>query len=138
MELVTRDMRRQLRRDNMKWPIELREIPQDDWPDSLRSAPLREHPKRVWRSRRFLVMLFQPTIERTRLSVCHTEHDGDRWRDGIGWNDLQRLKREAGYGDVWAVEIYPDDREVVDVADMRHLWLLPEAPPFAWRRNGDR
>jgi hypothetical protein len=34
---------------------------------------------------------------------------------------------------MWAVEIYPADGDVVAVANMRHLWLLPEAPAFAWR-----
>jgi hypothetical protein len=70
-----------------------------------------------------------------RLTICRTTVDPSaaRWLEGIGWDDLQRLKRECGRGERWAVEIFPADSEVVNVANMRHLWVLPEAPSFAWR-----
>jgi hypothetical protein len=29
--------------------------------------------------------------------------------------------------------VYPPVDEIVNVANMRHLWLLDEAPPYAWR-----
>lgn len=34
-----------------------------------------------------------------------------------------------------AVEIYPAERDIVNVANMRHLWVLPERLPFGWRRD---
>jgi hypothetical protein len=55
-----------------------------------------------------------------------------RFVDGIAWEDLQRLKAEIGKGDYCAVEIYPRDRDLVNVANMRHLWLLPEVPGYCW------
>jgi hypothetical protein len=33
------------------------------------------------------------------------------------------------------VEVYPPDEAVVNVANIRHLWLLAEAPAYAWN-NG--
>jgi hypothetical protein len=64
-----------------------------------------------------------------------TEYDPDtcRPRDGIGWDDLQRLKGEAGYGEYCAVEIYPPDADVVNVANMRHLFILKSPPAMMWR-----
>lgn len=96
---------------------------------------------RVWRSRHFLVQLYEeavPDREGTtkamlRLSVnrSRVRRDGS-WEDGITWDELQRLKDEAGLGDMWAVEVYPAEGHVVQDANMRHLWLLPERPLFAW------
>jgi hypothetical protein len=128
--VTTRAQRRQLERDNAKQPAELREIPRDQWPDP--SAPQ----LRVLRSRDFLVQEFaEKAPARVRLSVCRTTMAGERWQDGITWDDLQRLKRECGYGDSDAIEIYPDDRNVVNVANMRHLWIMAEPVACAWRRK---
>ena len=125
---ATRAQRRQLELDNTKLPAALREVPHDEWP-SLTRKPLR-----VWRSRDFLVQEFianKPAM--TRLSICRTKLKGDRWQDGITWDDLQRLKRECGYGDVDAIEVFPADADVVNVANMRHLWVMAEPIRFAWR-----
>ena len=90
-------------------------------------------PFAAWRSRGFLVQQFTaPAPAICRLSILRTTLAGDRWADNITWDEIQRLKAEAGFGSAWAVEIYPDDREVVCVANIRHIWLLPEAPAFAW------
>lgn len=128
---MNRATRRAMERENRQQPADLAEVPLGDWPDSVRRHP--DRPIRVLRSRDFLVQVF---IDRShvRLSVCRTSHNGDRWEDRISWDDLQRLKREAGYGDMWAVEVYPVDDETVNVANMRHLWLLDEAPGYAWRK----
>lgn len=45
--------------------------------------------------------------------------------DGITWDDLQWLKAAVGFGDREAVEVFPRDCDVVNVANMRHLWVLP-------------
>jgi hypothetical protein len=92
----------------------------------------------VWRSRNFLVQEYDlqakyPAL--VRLSICRTSISGDRWRDGISWDDLQRLKNECGYGGLDAVEIFPADNDVVNVANMRHLWVMAEPVRFAWRKH---
>lgn len=52
--------------------------------------------------------------------------------DGITWDELQALKRQCGFGDRFAVEVYPADLDVVNVGNLRHLWVLQGALPFAW------
>lgn len=126
---ATRAQRRQLARDNAKQPTMLREVPRHEWPN-----PMATH-LRVWRSRDFLVQEFAANAPAlVRLSVCRTTLVGDRWQDGITWNDLQRLKRECGYGDADAIEVYPADADVVNVANIRHLWIMREPVACAWRR----
>lgn len=55
-----------------------------------------------------------------RMSV--RRHDASPIRR---WSDLQRIKAENGYGDRTGVEVYPADSELVDVANMYHIWILP-------------
>jgi len=126
---TTREQRRQLERANAKWPAALKEIPRSEWPNQ-------DGPQlRVLRSREFLVQEFQEEgMALVRLSVNITAMDGTRWKDGIPWEDLQRLKAEAGYPMHDAVEVYPRATDVVNVANMRHIWILRELLPFAWRK----
>ena len=123
---TNRAQRRALAADNRKQPTCLRLIPRSEWPLTANPRGLSE----AWRSREFLVQIFSHEVAE-RLSVCRTELSGERWKDGISWDDLQRLKRECGRGDKCAVEIFPPDSEVVNVANMRHLWIT-EAPAFMW------
>lgn len=128
-------MLRQLARDNAKYPEHLIEIPRDQWPPRQKSM----QPLRLMRSRQFTMQIYNVGRNGAvvRLSVNRTEVEERtlRWVDEITWDDLQRLKREAGYGDHEAVEVYPRDCDVVNVASMRHLWILPAPMPFSWR-NG--
>ena len=132
----SKDMNRQQRRaldaENRRHPEALAEIPPHRWPaDVSRSI------EKVWRSREFLVQLYN-SRGHLRLSVNRTRLLGNgRWDDGISWDELQRLKAEAGFGERWAVEVYPADDDVVNVANMRHLWLLAERPAFAWHEGMD-
>lgn len=129
MILTSREQRRQLERDNAKLPATLAKIPRHEWPNP--SAPQLE----VWRSRDFLVQVFTGSGPcKCRLSINRTTLDkAGRWVEGISWDELQRLKRECGFANFDAVEVYPRDRDVVNVANMRHLWVLHEPLPFAWR-----
>lgn len=125
----TRNQRRQLERDNEKYPLVLKDIPRSQWPD-----PLSKH-MRVLRSRNFLVQIFHaPAPAVVRLSVCRTSIAGDRWKDGITWDELQQIKHECGYGEWDAVEVYPADENVVNVSNMRHLWIMAEPLEFSWRK----
>lgn len=127
---ATREQRRQLARDNAKLPIALTQIPASAWPERVPNGVIE-----VWRSRDYLVQIYAERNDVIRLSISRTSMDGERWKDGIAWEDLQRLKSECGYGKYDAVEVFPADRDVVNVANMRHLWVLPEHLGFAWRRG---
>lgn len=46
------------------------------------------------------------------------------------WWEMQRIKNEIAGDDHTAVEIYPPQGEVVDGADMFHIWVLPSPLGF--------
>lgn len=122
-----------LEQENKKWPAELTQVPENAWP----STPDGLHkPILVWRSSEFVVQVFAEPGDVLRMSVNRTHIDPAtlRWVDGITWDELQSLKRQCGYGDRFAVEIYPADVDIVNVGSLRHLWILREPLAFAWRR----
>jgi hypothetical protein len=120
-------------RERLKWPLELTRLSEGEFPP--RPANLKgPMPVEVWRSRCFLLQVYpvSPMIE--RLSVNRTEIDiSGNWVQDVSWEELQDLKRQCGRGDLDAVEIYPADADVVNVANMRHLWVLKVPIPSAWR-----
>lgn len=128
----SREQLRAMERENKRYPVErLVEIPREDWPVCS--------PKmiRALRNRDFLVQVFAEDNEVLRLSIqrCAFDRASGRWVDGITWDDLQHLKTLAGYGDKPALEVFPPDGDVVNVANIRHLWIVPLAPEFMWRRK---
>ena len=42
------------------------------------------------------------------------------------WQDLQRIKNELCGVDRTAVEVFPAETDLVDAANIYHLWVLPE------------
>ncbi len=118
-----------LREENKKWPNALAQVPRSKWPVHSDSSSLGE----VFRSSGFIVQVYYEDPCSIRLSVCRTtlKKDGS-YQDKITWDELMRLKAEAGLAGQWAVELYPPDDEVVNCANMRHLWVIPNPPPFAW------
>jgi len=127
------EMKDYLAKKNAMQPDQLAMVPKYMWP----SYP--EGLVEVWRNKTFLVQIY---IEAglagyERISVTRTtkSEPGDRWDDGISWDELQQIKRECGRGYKWAVEIYPEDSQIVNVANMRHIWVLPMAPEYGWRKG---
>lgn len=118
-----------LRQENRKFPAELVSVQKDRW---ARDNVLNRIA--VWRSNKFLVQAFEEANGFIRLSICRTEINSQgSWKDGLSWDDLQTLKSEVGFGDQDAFEIYPANRDVVNVANMRHLWVSPTHLPQTWR-----
>lgn len=120
---------------NALYPIKLELLSEATW-RLLLHVP--KNVCQVWRSREFLVQVYYPEDGAIRLSLCRTQlnAEGSRWEDNISWDDIQRLKNECGYSDKDAVEIYPRDRDIVNVANMRHIWVLVESThnlDFIWR-----
>lgn len=132
----TREQLRQLDRDNRRFPEELREQPREEWPEDVRAQVWGSGsvPLRAWRSRKFLAVLWEDPSGFKRLTISRTEWDkaAGRFREGVSWDDLQRLKREAGFASRCAVEVFPPEDQLVNVANMRHLFLLDELPPYLW------
>ncbi|HKY81686.1 MAG TPA: hypothetical protein VJM09_09455 [Sphingobium sp.] len=113
------------------------DVPRVEWPANPPSGLIR-----ALRSRDFMVQVYEEEGGILRLSVHRCAYDGatGRWKDGISWDDLQHIKTLVGYGNMPAVEIYPPIADEVNVANIRHLFILPKAPAFMWtkRRDHDR
>lgn len=85
-------------------------------------------------SRRFLVALYQKKDAPLRMTVNRNKLLANgRFEDGITWDELMECKRQVGYADLCMIEIYPPDSQIVDVANMRHLWLFE--PDFMWKEK---
>lgn len=115
----------------------LRPVPEGEWPnrEMIGRIPAGRLPLEVWLSRDYLLMVYREGAYQ-RLSVVRVMTDPTgRFAGSIPWEDLQRLKRECGRGDSWAVEVYPADADVVNIQNMRHLFLLPEPPAYGWREG---
>lgn len=128
IESLTRSERRKANRTNRQRSAEFQVIPKEQWP----VAP--PNLIRAWVNNRFMVRLYNE-VGALRLSVSRVKVvAGGRWEDGITWDELQDVKRAVGYGECCAVEIFPADRDVVNVANMRHLWLPLQPIKFGWTK----
>lgn len=47
------------------------------------------------------------------------------------WHEMQRIKDELAGPEKTAIEIYPPQAEIVDGADMFHIWILPGPLPYS-------
>lgn len=132
--LVLKAKRQVLREENAKYTCAMRPVPRDQWPDAVVNLQL-ARPVAVWRSRYHLAVLYQePGKAAQRLSVCRAAiGDDGRFADGLSWDELQEVKNECGFEDRDAIEIYPRNADVVNVSNMRHLWILPSLCVLTWR-----
>lgn len=55
----------------------------------------------------------------TRMGVLKGKGD-------VPWAEKQRIKNELFGERAVAIEVFPDERNLVDVCDVYHLWILPE------------
>lgn len=116
------------------WPKQLEPVPREQWPAERGDRAL---PIELFRSRDYLVQVYAEPGKCScwvrRLSVCRVTLRADgHWDENISWDELMRCKREAGYGDWYGVEVYPRERDIVNDANMRHLWLLSEPLAIGW------
>ena len=72
----------------------------------------------AWRSDTYEVAAFQDQ-NAVRLDIARIDE-----KDGITWDELQRIKSECGYGDNDAIEFYPKDSNVINTANIRHLYVF--------------
>lgn len=91
-------------------------------------------PERTWRNKNYLASLYKDYANgNLRLSVQRaTIKDDGSYEDGISWDKIQEIKRLVGFGDWWGLEVFPADDQLVNVSNIRHVWLFKERPPFAW------
>jgi hypothetical protein len=125
---LDRNQRRILAEETGKQPRTLRQVPKDQWPE-IRAFNLAD----VWRSNGVLVQVYSEAGGFQRMSVCRALHNRDSWVDQITWDKPMQLKRELGRGDRDALVVFPADADIVNVANMRHLFFPPEPVAFKWR-----
>lgn len=97
-----------------------------------RPAPLQEH-ETYWQNRFYLVnkTLLEGTEEGAiHLSIRHA----DRTKSVRDWRHFQRIKNELAGPEREAIEIFPAESDLVDMANQFHLWVLPagDTTPFTW------
>jgi hypothetical protein len=133
------------------YPPSLIPMSPEELRDGIRRARLRQPPVRAWRSSTVIAMEFHDSIPYTgplldvppqvfvRLSIQrNAAHlDPGRIPEPFTWEELMAAKRQIGYGDRWAVEVFPPEEHVVEKAYMRHLFLVDyDRIPFAWTDGG--
>lgn len=128
-----RALARETRQQSKAWPERLVAVPKSEWPRPVVGSL----PDAVWRSRHYLALQYPAPsvgfVEVRRLTVNRVTVGNDgHWDQNIPWEDLQRCKRETGHGDWYGIEVYPRERDIVNVANMRHLWLLSEPLAIGW------
>jgi hypothetical protein len=108
-------------------------IDRDRWPSNFDSKLFA-----AWISRRFMVQCYSEKDGVVRLSITRNEIGKTRtFVDGISWDELQDIKNQIGYADRMAIEIYPASDRVINVANMRHLWVLPVPLAVGWNQTAD-
>jgi len=54
-------------------------------------------------------------------------------KDGISWDDLQKIKNDCGFEDQDAVEFFPAKKDVINTENWRHLYVFFEKLPWIRR-----
>lgn len=122
-----------LDRMNKQYCEKLVPVLRQEWPEQKTTG--RSELLLVFRNNKFLVQVFKEN-EMIRISVNRTDLKPDGgWQDDITWDDLQDIKREIGFGNKLAVEIYPRDVDIVNVANIRHLWIMDDNIELGWKRS---
>ena len=128
--------RRWLKSQNKKWPANPLALPPEQW-QHLDNNP--ENRIAVWRSRDYLIQIFREKNDVIRLSVNRSVLRPDGlWEDCITWDELNWIKRKVGYGDRYGIEIFPPDQDIINVANMRHIWILPRPLDVGWKSKNTR
>lgn len=143
-----RELARQARAENTRVARtlgrELQQVPRENWPAVHAPPPgLLE----VWTSATLVVQVYSvpghPGVQRVSVQQVSDNallRDASRGAAAkqrhtrpLSWDELQEVKHQIGRGLRYAVEVYPPDQNVICVAAMRHLWLVPhDTVPWAW------
>jgi len=107
-------------------PFKMIEVPRDKW-DSVRDGNSKADLLKVFKSDRFLVQVrMHNDVVRICVNKVKWTNVGGKpiWADGITWDELQEIKDQCGFRDTWLCEYYPPRDKIINVANIRHLWVL--------------
>ena len=125
----SKDQLRALRADNRKFGSDFVSIPREQWVPHP-TDHTEKFRQTVWRNRFYLVQHFVESDGMIRLTINRSDVDRNgEWKDGITWEELQDIKAKVGFADHAAVEVFPPASHCVNVAAMRHLWIVPQQMP---------
>jgi hypothetical protein len=118
--------------------INFKEVPKSEWIKLEDTNPIK-----VWKSDDYLVQLYKDEDGTERLSInsCWYKLNGfnsPTWKDNLTWDELQSIKNSIGYENKWLVECYPPIGNVVNIANIRHLFVLDEKPTYAFKKRGEK
>jgi hypothetical protein len=84
----------------------------------------------VFQSEDFTVQCFNVDENVIRLAINRNPvaQMSLSYPDGIDREELKAIIKALGFGDRYGVEIYPPKRSILNVMNVRHLWLLPKSP----------
>lgn len=126
---LNREQRRALEKAKRQliasYPETLEVVPEND-----PNLPYSSHPQdidKIYRSKKYTVIVWNVPAGK-KLSIQRNEWDShtNRYRDNISWDEIQEIKRQCGFGEQNAIEFYPPDSEVINIANVRHIWILPD------------
>jgi hypothetical protein len=131
MPMRAKNVHKQMLRENARRPLQLQIIPREKWPRAFPGLV------EVWCSRKYLVQVYAEVDGVLRASINRTTMRADgRWEENLTWDELQEIKRQIGRADSYAIEVFPRDSDIVNVANMRHMWILPEPLSIGWFSHG--
>jgi hypothetical protein len=110
-----------------------REVDRKDW--FLAGNKNRPDRLAAWHSEDFTVQVFAVAGAFVRLAINRNQQifSPFLFEDGISRDTLRQIIRAVGYGDWHGIEIYPPQQHVLNIINVRHLWLLPKSPlGMAW------
>jgi len=81
----------------------------------------------IWENEEFKVYAFQDGIS-LRLDIGRKNG-----KDGIKWDDLQRIKADCGFSHCDAVEFFPSEVDVINTGNWRHLYVFFDKLPLIRR-----
>lgn len=89
-----------------------------------------EQSKGVWESKLYKVVAFADGGA-LRLDIERKDK-----KDGITWDELQKIKNDCGFIDQDAIEFYPKEFDVINTGNVRHLYVFFDQLPFIRRNHG--
>ncbi len=104
-------------------------VPVKEWPNHWPPG-IRE----VWRSKDYLVQVYDDTLCAARITVSTTKMRTGNYVGNISWETLNGIKAAVGFADCDAVELYPREEDVINDANMRHLFVVGTSP-LVWREG---
>lgn len=132
------EISRAMQKENMNYSRLFVRLPQENV-DKLnyRLEPSSIPVHSAFRNKFFLVQIYIHNENLIRLSINRTELDHKGyWKDGILWDEIQHIKNTLGYEEFDAIEVYPKKSDLVDVSNIRHIWILKNHDlDFIWRKD---